>query len=185
MVCILLEINLFWFQQSEHREVLTFFVPNRSKTLNKKVINRVKELFEEVIEDTSFFLVDVEFKGGPEPVVWIYVDAENEDVTLDQCADLSRELGFLMDANGVIKGRYRLNVSTPGLSRPLQDPRQFKKNVGRRLRVKFKEQEEYQKVEGELKEFAENELIIQQDDEHLKHIAYEDVVQSKVIPVIN
>ncbi|MDZ7693388.1 MAG: ribosome maturation factor RimP [Balneolaceae bacterium] len=132
--------------------------------MTNKVLDQVKELAKSVLSRTDFFLVDVEVKGGSETIIWVYIDAEDRGVNMDECAEISNELGFVLDAHELIGGKYRLNVSSPGLSRPLTDRRQYPKNKGRKARIKYKADGEYRKLEGVLREIDTSDIIIEQED---------------------
>lgn len=98
---------------------------------------RIRALAEEVIMGTGYFLVDVQVRGHKGTrVVEVYVDAET-DLGLDDLASVSRELGFLLDVEDVVDGSYKLEVSTPGIKSPITMPQQYRKNVGRTLRVRY------------------------------------------------
>ena len=159
-----------------------FFVPKNKKIVKNEVINKISELAESVLSTTDFFLVDVEIKGGDTPEVWVSIDAEDRGVNMDECAEVSNELSFLMDAHDVFSGRYRINVSSPGLSRPLVDRRQYPKNVGRKAKFKFKKDGEYTKVEGTLKKVDDNHVVVSMGDESIKKILFDDLVETKIIP---
>jgi ribosome maturation factor RimP len=70
-------------------------------------------------------------------VLRIYVDAEG-GITLDQCVEVSREVGTLIDLEDVVPDQYVLEVSSPGLDRPLKKEKDFRAAVGRRVKVKMK-----------------------------------------------
>lgn len=159
-----------------------FFVPKNRKIVQNEVVNKISELAESVLATTDFFLVDVEIKGGDTPEVWVSVDAEDRGVNMDECAEISNELSFLMDAHDMFSGRYRMNVSSPGLSRPLVDRRQYPKNVGRKAKFKVKHDGEYSKVEGVLKEVAEEHIVVNLDDDSRKKILFDELVETKIIP---
>lgn len=161
-----------------------FFVLEARETVSKKVVKQVKELAESVLSRTDFFLVDVEIKGSAEPVVWIYVDAEDKSINMDECAKISHELGFLLDAHELFRGKYRLNVSSPGLSRPLSDRRQYPKNKGRKIRIKYKSGGEYRKLEGMLREITEREIFVEKDDGTTEAIKFDQLAETKIIPSI-
>lgn len=174
--------RLLW---SECREVLTFFVPVFEGEMDPKKLKRIGELATPVIETEGLFLVDVEEKGGDESILWICVDSEEGGVDVDACSRISRELGLLIDAHEIISHAYRLNVSSPGLSRPLTDPRQFPKNRGRIIRVKYKDSdEEYHKTEGLLEEVTKTELVIRPDEKAGDQITVmrDRLVEAKIIP---
>lgn len=89
----------------------------------------------------------------------IYVDTD-DGITIDACARLSRKLAeeveMRPDLQDLLPNRFRLDVSSPGLSRPLKLERQYRKNIGRLLRVKYKDSNEvYQVVKGRLVHLSE------------------------------
>ncbi|WP_138429961.1 ribosome maturation factor RimP [Fodinibius saliphilus] len=150
--------------------------------MSNKVTDKIAEVAESVLATTDFFLIDVEIKGGDTPEVWISIDASDRGVNMDECADVSNEISFLMDAHDIFSGKYRMNVSSPGLSRPLVDRRQYPKNEGRKAKVKYKENGEYCKVEGVLHEILEDEIIIELEDESTLAVPFDDLVETKIIP---
>jgi len=150
--------------------------------VQNKVIQKISELAESVLATTDFFLVDVEIKGNKTPEVWVSVDAEDRGVNMDECAEISNELSFLMDAHNLFSGKYRINVSSPGLSRPLVDRRQYPKNEGRKAKCKYKRNGEYLKVEGILQDVTDNEIVIELDDESRVTIPFDELVETKIIP---
>lgn len=174
--------NFNCFKVSAERSSL-FFVPVTGKNVSNTTIQTISELAETVLADSEFFLVDVEVKGADTPVIWVYVDAEDRGVNMDECAGLSNELGFLLDAHEIFRGGYRLNVSSPGLSRPLTDRRQYPKNKGRKSRVKFKSDEgSYHTVEGVLSEITEDTIRLEKEEGNRMNIPFEQVVEAKIIP---
>ncbi len=159
-----------------------FFVPVITRIVSNNVTDKISELVESVLSTTDFFLVDVEIKGSDTPEVWVSVDAENRGVNMDECAEISNELSFLMDAHDIFSGTYRINVSSPGLSRPLVDRRQYPKNIGRKAKFKYKKEGEYSKVEGTLKDVSEEHIVISLDDESTIMVPFDNLVETKIIP---
>ncbi|WP_245803886.1 ribosome maturation factor RimP [Geothermobacter hydrogeniphilus] len=100
---------------------------------------RVAELVAPIIEEFGLELVDVEYKR--ERSDWflrLFIDKPG-GVTLDDCADLSREVDPLLEVEGLIPHAYRLEVSSPGLDRPLKKAADFVRFVGERVRVKSRD----------------------------------------------
>lgn len=159
-----------------------FFVPIIWKNVQNEVTDKISELAESVLSTTDFFLIDVEIRGGDTPEVWVSVDAEDRGVNMDECAEISNELSFLMDAHDIFSGAYRINVSSPGLSRPLVDRRQYPKNVGRKAKFKYKKSGEYTKVEGTLQEVSDDDIKIELEDESTITVAFDNLVETKIIP---
>lgn len=101
----------------------------------------VRELTEEVLAGTPYFIVDLEVRGHRGTrVVKIFIESDDE-LNHDDLATISEEVGFLLDMEDAIAGSYTLEVSSPGIKRPLTLPRQFRKNIGRPLRVRYETEE--------------------------------------------
>ncbi|MEX0890203.1 MAG: ribosome maturation factor, partial [Balneolaceae bacterium] len=96
-------------------------------------------------------------------------------------SSISRELGFLLEAHDLIGSRYRLNVSSPGLSRPLTDRRQYGKNSGRTVRVRFKNGDQYERAEGVLVQVQDDGIEVEVGNDR-KKIAFDAILETKVIP---
>jgi ribosome maturation factor RimP len=124
-------------------------------------IETLKEKIKPVVERENSELVDLEFSGGGSAsVMRVYVDRP-AGITLDQCADLSRKIGDMLDMEDLIPGRYRLEVSSPGLDRPLISGADFKRKIGERVRVFLKERLDGKtELVGEIKELKEENLIL-------------------------
>lgn len=153
--------------------------------MQNKLKNDISELAEPVLASTDFFLVGVEIKGAKKPEIWVYIDGQERGVNMDECAEISNELSFLMDAHDVFDGAYRLNVSSPGLSRPLADRRQYPKNKGRKVKVKYKNDEEYKKLEGVLQDFDDHKVVISRNEGDRVELSFDQIVETKIIPSLN
>lgn len=102
---------------------------------NSDLRSRIHALADEVAADGEAYVVDVQVRGQKgSRIIEVFVDADG-GVGSDDLARLSRDLAFLLDTEDVVKGKYYLNVSSPGADRPLTMLRQFKKHVGRLFRV--------------------------------------------------
>jgi len=97
---------------------------------------RVTELVVPIVEEFGLELVDIEYRReGSDWFLRLFIDKPG-GVTLDDCADLSREIDPLLEVEGVITHAYRLEVSSPGLDRPLRKPADFERFLGEWVKVK-------------------------------------------------
>lgn len=100
-----------------------------------QVEKRVIELVEEKISDRpELFLVEV--KMLPNHKLIIHVDGD-EGISIQDCAAISRHVGFHLEEENTIEKAYNLEVSSPGVGEPLKLKRQYQKNIGRDLSVKL------------------------------------------------
>lgn len=133
-----------------------------------ELIEKMKELAQSVLTDDSHFIVDVIISGkyGPSKKALIIVDGD-KGVTIDDCAVISRQLSNLLDETNLIEDQYMLEVSTPGLEHPLKLKRQFKKNVGRSLKIHLQDKSIAQ---GKMTAADEEKVIIDQEVKEGKKI---------------
>ncbi|MFI5451282.1 ribosome assembly cofactor RimP [Pedobacter sp. UC225_61] len=122
-----------------------------------QVEKRVKELVEEKIADRpELFLVNI--KMLPNNKLIIHVDGD-EGISIQDCAAISRHVGFHLEEENTIEKAYNLEVSSPGVGEPLLLNRQYHKNIGRELSVKLADG----KVkEGKLLAVNDNAIIIEE-----------------------
>ena len=105
-----------------------------------EIVDRVKELLLPILEEGGFELIDVEFVRGP--VGWvlrIYADRPEGGITISDCQWISERIGTLLDVEDLIPHAYNLEVSSPGLDRPLKTRRDFEKHVGMVVKKKTHE----------------------------------------------
>ncbi len=131
----------------------------------------------------SSYVVDVEVKGGSgSPIIWVYIDAEIGQATIDDCTRISRELGLLMDVHELYaNGNYTLNVSTPGLSRPLTDMRQYRNNVGRNARVKTRNDDKTNIFEGKFQILNDDGLVLETKKGPIE-LKFTEIIETKILP---
>ncbi len=103
---------------------------------NLSIAEQVADLIEPALEDMDFELVDIEYSSWyGKWVLRLYIDKE-EGVTLDDCARISREIGDLIDVKEIIIQKYVLEVSSPGLDRPLKKEKDLERAIGKKIKVK-------------------------------------------------
>jgi len=142
--------------------------------------DRVSGLTDEVIVGTDYFLVDVEVRGHKGTrVVEVYIDSEDE-VGHDDLALISKEIGFLLDVEDVVDGSYKLELSSPGIKRPLTMPAQYRKNVGRTLRVRFERDGDEEIVVGDLTNADDEEIELELSSTERLQLPYTEITQARI-----
>lgn len=99
----------------------------------------VAALARPVLEELGFDLVRIRVMGQDGTTVQIMIDSPTGSVSVDDCANVSRRLSPLLDAHDPMPGGYFLEVSSPGLSRPLVRPKDFETWAGHEARIELKE----------------------------------------------
>ena len=101
------------------------------------ITEKVTLLIEPVLEEMDVELVDIEYLSEHGRwVLRIYVDQEG-GITLDGCARVSREIGDLIDVKDILQHEYVLEVSSPGLDRPLKKEKDFLRSFGKKVKIRM------------------------------------------------
>jgi ribosome maturation factor RimP len=102
----------------------------------ESVVARVLEIAERVGASEGIEIVDVEFKGGgSHRLLRVFID-KPQGVSHADCEFMSRQIGTILDIDDVVPGgAYHLEISSPGIDRPLKRPRDFEKFLGRKAKV--------------------------------------------------
>jgi len=97
----------------------------------------VRSFAEELLESLGFELVDMEYlASGNRGVLRLYIDRPEGGVALDDCVTASRHMAALLDVEDIIPFSYTLEVSSPGLNRPLKRPKDFLAHCGKKIKIK-------------------------------------------------
>ncbi len=140
----------------------------------------LRNKIDELVRDENYFLIDLNFKGDKRnQIIEIFVD-NKEGVTTSGCSLISRKIEEYIDEENLFNGKYRLDVSSPGVERSLIYLDQFYKHIGRKFEIEFTSDEEVKKIEAKLKSINEDKLIFQHKKEELE-IPFEKIKSSKVL----
>jgi ribosome maturation factor RimP len=99
----------------------------------------IADLAEPVLGELGFRLVRVKVSGRDGGTVQVMADRPDGQMTIDDCASISRKLSPLLDELDPMPGGYRLEVSTPGIDRPLVRPSDFASFTGHEAKIELKE----------------------------------------------
>ena len=107
-----------------------------------KHANDIWSLVESVATGLGYEVVDVEFRPHPRNgLLRVYIDkppgVEPEGIVLEDCEIVSRQLSAMLDVEDPIPGQYRLEVSSPGMDRPLRKPEDFERFAGAIIKVRM------------------------------------------------
>lgn len=149
--------------------------------MTRDQLTHIRTMVKQELEGTDLYLVDVEFKGDARNrIIWVYVESVEGGVSLDRCAKLNRNLGDALEQANIFKGSYRLNVSSPGVDKPLMDIRQYYTNRGRKCNVRYKVGADETSVKGTLKDVDDSYIIID-DGKAEQRINFDDIVETRIL----
>ena len=133
-----------------------------------EIEERTEALVLPIIEEHHFELVDVEYvKEGADWYLRVYADKEG-GINIDDCVLISRALEAKLDAENFIEEAYILEVSSPGLGRPLKKEKDYLRSIGKSIDIKLYQAKEKQKeFTGILKEYSNGHIIVTIDEEDI------------------
>lgn len=131
-----------------------------------QIIEEIRQLAEPMLEAQGLELVDVEYKRERQGwVLRIFID-RGGGVNIEDCAEVNRELGTILDVRDIIPNPYILEVSSPGLTRPLKKVADFDRYRDRLVKIKT-----WQAIsgagrifKGRLKGIEEGKVILQREE---------------------
>lgn len=128
--------------------------------MNKKH-NALTQMIQPVVTGMGYELVGIDyFIQGKHSLLRVYVDNDH-GITVDDCERISRQLNALLDVENPIAHQYTLEVSSPGLNRPLFTLDHFKKQIGKSVAIQTREPIQAQKnFKGTLQEVQADKIIL-------------------------
>lgn len=140
-------------------------------------------LIEPVVTGLGYELVGLEhLRGRGAGLVRIFIDAP-EGITLDDCERVSRQVSAMLDVEDPIIGAYTLEVSSPGVDRPLFTPEHYARHVGQRVRVMLRRLVDgRRKLTGTLCEVDAAGVVVEDGGERHR-VEFDDIERAKLMPV--
>lgn len=137
-----------------------YFAPMRAIFVCMNLFEEnIKEIAEIAVEKCGFFLIDILFRGKKgNRIIEIYIDGET-NVSAEDCAKVSSEIDIQLENLPDIGSNYRLDVSSPGVDRPLKFLKQYPKHINRKFDIEYMSGEETKKISGKLIRIDGNDLV--------------------------
>ncbi len=145
------------------------------------IAERVSRLAEPLCAELGLELVAVQFRREAGGQVLRVVVFRPEGVTVDDCARVSRDLGYLLDVEDCIDQAYTLEVSSPGLDWPLVTERDFSRYLGRRVDVAWRAGEERCQVRGTIAGVGSGRVELRGEDGERVSVPLERVVRARLV----
>lgn len=140
----------------------------------------IKQIASQKAEENGFFLIDCIIRGNSaNRIIEIYVDGE-KNVSADDCAKLSSEINSLLENVPDVGSSYRLDVSSPGVDRPLKFLKQFPKHISRYFEITYTSGSDDRRITAKLVRIEGNDLIFLFNKEELI-INFNNIKKAKVL----
>lgn len=169
----LVPIFCFCFPQSFHDEIAS----------ERMSSTQLQQLIEPLIVDLGLEFVGLEFTtGAGGSLLRVYIDEPERGVGIDDCERASREISALLDVNDPVAGRYTLEVSSPGLERPLFTPEHFSRFVGEPVKITVNlPLDGRRRFQGAIVEVDDERVTLDQDGKPVA-IAHANIVRARLVP---
>ena len=137
---------------------------------------KTEEILNPIVEEYGFELVDVEYvKEGSTWYLRAYIDKPG-GICIDDCEAVSRRLSDILDEKDYIDDAYILEVSSPGLGRPLRKEKDFRRSLGEEVEVRtYRMIEKQKEFTGILKEYDEKTVTIEEDGGNVRIFEKSDI----------
>lgn len=146
----------------------------------KEIKKYISLLAQETAEKLGYLFLECSIRGDQrQSIVEIFIDSAN-GVTAEDCAKFSRMLGELVEEKELIKTKYRLDISSPGVEKPLRYLEQFNKHINRKFEIEATVEGELKKISGKLVEINNSRLKFNLGKEEIE-LDYADIKSAKVI----
>ena len=146
--------------------------------MSKKEVyeQKTEEILLPIVEEYGFELVDVEYvKEGGTWYLRTYIDKEG-GISIDDCEKVSRRLSDILDEKDYIDDTYIMEVSSPGLGRPLKKEKDFKRSLGKEVDIRtYRMIDKQKEFTGILKDYDKDTVTIELENETLNTFEKGDI----------
>lgn len=149
----------------------------------KQVVSSLRDILAAVVTGLGYEFVGCELlREGRSALLRVYIDRP-EGITVDDCSKVSRQVGATLDVEDPIQGQYTLEVSSPGIERPLFEIDHFKKYVGKFVKLRLEAPLEGRRhLVGELLQVDGNNIHLLMDSNEIV-VPFSNVEKAKLINV--
>lgn len=153
-------------------------------------VSNIERLIKDSLESMGYDIVRIQLQGGKRKTLQIMIDRlDAEEINLDDCSTVSRTISALLDVEDPLEEAYSLEVSSPGIDRPLTRMKDFERFKGHLAKVELKlpQDDGRKRFEGVLMA-PEGDLIrieLKEPVGAVREFAFEDIQRAKLVPVFD
>lgn len=148
-------------------------------------ITSIHNMLEPGADALGYEILTVEMAGGDSSILRIYIDSPN-GITVEDCAQASHQFSAILDVEDPISSKYYLEVSSPGLDRPLSKPEHFKMVQGEQVKIRMRTLIDGRKrFMGDVVVADESAVTIKVEEGNDIELPYADMDRARVVPVFD
>jgi len=151
-------------------------------TERKLSVQKLNEIIQPLVEDLGYEFIGLEYNNaGKLSVLRIYIDHE-KGVDVEDCATVSREVAAIMDVKDPIRSQYNLEVSSPGLERPLFTAAQYREFIDYLVKINlYGPQDGRRKFQGPIVAVSEEGVTLEQDGAEVI-LSFDNIAKARLVP---
>jgi ribosome maturation factor RimP len=143
---------------------------------------RLSAVISPVVAGMGFRLVRVRFISGGRPRLQVMAERPDGSMTVEDCASLSQALSAVLDVEDPIHGEYALEVSSPGIDRPLTSLEDFARFAGRTLRAELRSaQNGRRRFRGVLRGIEGQDVVIEEEGGAIVRLPFASIEEAKLV----
>lgn len=145
-----------------------------------EVTDKLKSLVTTELEWVGLELIDLKLKGKPGRFRLCITADKDSGILVDECADLSRRLSRMTELDQLLGANYQLEISSPGMDRPLRTESEFRMKIGRFLEVTYSDNRIERRVKGKLSDVLQDGIYLDLEDstEFIQYSQISNAVQA-------
>jgi len=169
--------------ESAARDGRVYFLDRENRTITTMRNEELTELLSPIVANMGLECLGVEYSPSrSNSLVRVYIDAADRAVTVDDCEAVSREVSATLDVHDPVPGRYTLEVSSPGLDRPLYTPGQFSRFVGSQAKLETNlAVDGRRRFQGTILKAGDAGIVIDQDGNAVT-IGIDNIGKARLVP---
>ncbi len=147
-------------------------------------LQQLETILKPVVEGLGYELWGIEYRSrGHQSLLRVFIDDTDVGVGVDDCEKVSRQISGVLDVEDPIQSEYTLEVSSPGMDRPLFRSEQFSAFVGHKVQIRLRMAfEGRRKFQGLLKGVEGQDVIVEVDD-HEYLLPFDSIERANIVPV--
>ena len=149
---------------------------------NLNIENKIKDLIKPSLEALGFDLVRVRLSGAQDKTIQVMAERQNEEyMTVEDCALISGDVSRILDVEKILPHTYNLEISSPGIDRPLVSKTDFNRYAGSNAKIEMRKLIDGRKrFKGQLLGVEQNHVKISQEDKTFE-LPYKEILEAKLL----
>jgi ribosome maturation factor RimP len=147
-------------------------------------LKQLEDILRPVVEGLGYEFWGIEYRSqGYQSLLRVFIDDVENGIGVDDCEKVSRQVSGVMDVEDPIQTEYTLEVSSPGMDRPLFRPEQYQAFVGHQVQIRLRMAfEGRRKFQGLIKGVEGDDIVVVVDD-HEYLLPFDSIEKAQIIPV--